>query len=132
MRATSSASASLRNALRLALPVRQLLGQFGVDEARRDRIDGDADLSDFARQRAGEAGRRGLGGAVHGEAVIAGRGDDRADLDDAALAIGQHVTHDIFGQDHRREHVEAHQPPQFRMRRWLMLAALGMPVVPEV
>ena len=26
----------------------------------------------------------------------------------------------------------ANQPPQFRMRRWLMLAAFGKPVVPDV
>src|SRR5262249_44882133 len=48
--------------LLLALAAKAL-GQFRVDEARRDRIHGNAELADLARQRAGEAGGCCFGGA---------------------------------------------------------------------
>ncbi len=39
----------------LALIFRKALRQFGIDETRRNRIDGDPELADLARQRSGEA-----------------------------------------------------------------------------
>lgn len=55
-----------------------------IEKSRRYRIDGDAERADFARQRFGEADQRRLGGAVDRQARVAGKADDRGDVDDAA------------------------------------------------
>ena len=65
----------------LASFVGEIVGQLGVDETRRDRVHGDAELADLARERAGEAGGGGLGRAVDGEAVVARGRDDRGDVE---------------------------------------------------
>ena len=51
----------------------------------------------------------GLGRAIDRQAAIAGRGDDRADIDDAPLARRHHAAHDIFGQHDRRHGVQPDQ-----------------------
>ena len=73
----------------------EFAGHRGVDEAGRERIDGDAERSDFPRQRAGEAEQRRLARAVDRQAAIAGLGDHRGHVDDPA-APGRH---------HRADHV---------------------------
>ena len=55
-------------------------GQFGVDEAGRDRVYGDAEPADFTGKRTGEADGCGLGPGIDGQTVVAGRTDDGGDV----------------------------------------------------
>ena len=48
----------------LALIFRKALRQFGIDKAGRDRVHGDAEFADLARQRPGKAGCGGLARAI--------------------------------------------------------------------
>ena len=77
---------ALRRAICVALAGIELVRHLGLDEAGRDRVDGDAERAEFARQRPGEADQRRLGRAVDRQPAVAGAGDDRADIDDAAAA----------------------------------------------
>ena len=73
----------------------------GVDIARRDRVDGDAELRAFLRQRLGEAVDARFGGGVVDLAVLPGLAVDRADVDDPAPAALAHAG------ERRLGHVEA-------------------------
>ena len=51
----------------------------------------------------------GLGGRVDRQAVIAGGGDHGGHVDDAAAVLAHHRAHDVLGEQHRGDRVEAHQ-----------------------
>ena len=70
-------------------------------------------------------------GKFVGQHHRAARAQHAAGRDDAADAVKdrQAIVQPVFGE---AAVSPANQPPQFRMRRWLMLAAFGRPVVPEV
>ena len=56
-------------------------GHLGLDEARRDGVDGDA-VGQLVRERVDQADDAGLGGGVVGLAEVAGDAGDRGDADD--------------------------------------------------
>ena len=96
-----------------ALRIAQLMRHFSRDEAGRQRIHGDAELAHLARQRTREADQRGLGRAVYRQAAVAGRGDDRGDVDDPAFALRHHGPQDVLRQHDGRDGVEMDQPLNF-------------------
>ena len=67
-------------------------GHVGVDEARRDRVDGHAAARDLGGDGLGHADQAGLRRRVVGLPGVGARADDRGDVDHAAVA----------GADHRR------------------------------
>src|ERR1700761_5808327 len=73
----------------------QALGHVGLDEARRDAVDGDVAAAQLARQRARHARHAGLGRGVVGLAGVAAGAHDRGDVDDAAEALLHHRAHDL-------------------------------------
>ena len=112
--ATSSGSASRRSALRAATAFAawapsSAMRQLGGDEARRDRVDSDADPADLARQRASEASQRRFGGGVDREPVEAGGRDDRRNVDDPPAPVRHHAAHDMFREHDRRQRVQPQQ-----------------------
>ena len=61
-----------------------------MEDARRDGVDADAELGEFARRRQGERSDAALGGGIGGLADLAFEGGNRCGReDDAALAVGE-------------------------------------------
>src|SRR5437879_1149338 len=69
----------------------------GLGVTRRDAVDCDPFFGELEHGALGEANHAGLGGRVISLAKVAHLADHRADVDDAAVALLEHVRHHFKG-----------------------------------
>src|SRR5256885_7824958 len=89
------------------------------DDAGVQRVDVHVVGTDLERHGAGEAAERPLGGRVRRAVLVAAQAGGAADVDDLAVALGDHRRQDVLGRQER--------PPEVHREHVVPVFALDLP-----